>query len=84
MYLLRYDYEREVSQGIIQTLTLVAVSSFGESLRWVPHHPSGGSHLNTIILFRNLSITTIDKDYFIGRITEKVVPRGDDSDHMRP
>jgi hypothetical protein len=43
--LLLYYQISEVSQGIIQTLTLVAVSSFGESLRWVPHHPSGGSHL---------------------------------------
>ena len=43
--LLLYHQINEGSLGIIQTLTLVAVSSFGESLRWVPHHPSGGSHL---------------------------------------
>jgi hypothetical protein len=43
--LLMYHNEQVVSISIIQTLTLVAVSSFGESLRWVSHHLSGGSHL---------------------------------------
>jgi hypothetical protein len=42
--------EREVSLGIIQKLTIAVVSSFGESLRWVPHHPSGGSHLSKNII----------------------------------
>jgi hypothetical protein len=49
------DHEKKEPTGVssghtseqqYQTLTLVAVSSFGESLRWVPHHPSGGSHLS--------------------------------------
>src|SRR4030066_328304 len=48
--LVRYHFDREVSQRNFQTLTLFAVSSFGESLRWVPHHPSGGSHLSTNFL----------------------------------
>ena len=55
--LLLYHQISEVSQGIIQTLTLVAVASFGESLRWVPHHPSGGSHLTT-----NIPIIVLLKD----------------------
>jgi hypothetical protein len=49
---MRYHLNREVSRGNIQTLTLIAVSSFGESLRWVPHHPSGGSHLSLLDLFK--------------------------------
>jgi hypothetical protein len=66
-------YEQRSEHRIYQTLTLVAVSSFGESLRWVSHHLSGGSHL-----------TANSKPYIIGRMMVNVVPRGDESSQMRP
>jgi hypothetical protein len=72
-----------VSLGNIQTLTLVAVSSFGESLRWVPHHPSGGSHLSAYLKI-TLQLVIIIIHHLLGRIIVKAVPEGDDSSQILP